>query len=77
MKLAELSEMYDTRKEFRREAGDLNYHRAIESQPKPSSNEVWLWSNGKRVYGPFKDVEAAERFKKNRPDRIPANAVAK
>lgn len=34
-------------------------------------------SSGKKLSGPFKDKEAALRFKENRKDKIPANAEAK
>lgn len=38
----------------------------------------WLLSRqGKRLAGPFADEEKANRFKTNRPDRIPSDAVAK
>lgn len=39
---------------------------------------VWLLSpEGKRLAGPFPDMQTASRFKENRPDRIPADAVAR
>lgn len=39
---------------------------------------VWLLSaEGKRLAGPFPDMQTAARFKENRPDRIPADAVAR
>jgi hypothetical protein len=34
-------------------------------------------TSGKKITGPFKDKEAALRFKANRPDKVPANAVVK
>ena len=37
---------------------------------------VWLVdrASGKKLAGPFKDDDAAVSFKRNRPDRIPADA---
>lgn len=41
--------------------------------------EYWLIdrASGRKLAGPFKDQERALSFKKNRKDRIPADAVAK
>ena len=40
---------------------------------------VWIIDRktAKRLAGPFKDEQKAESFKKNRPDRIPADAIIK
>lgn len=37
----------------------------------------WISPEGKRVAGPFPDMMAASRFKENRPDRVPEDAVAR
>lgn len=37
----------------------------------------WLSPLGKRLAGPFPDMISAERFRENRPDKIPDDAVAR
>lgn len=37
----------------------------------------WLSPLGKKLAGPFPDMVSAERFRTNRPDRVPDDAVAK
>lgn len=37
----------------------------------------WLSPVGKKLAGPFPDMVSAERFRENRPDRVPDDAVAR
>lgn len=64
------------------DAGDINWAHSIASREQSKSaatSGFWLIDKqtGKKLHGPFKDYEAARTFKRNRPDRIPADAVIK
>lgn len=72
-----LLEIYDTRSDYRREAGDLNYHTSVE-KANAAIKGFWIMDrSGKKLSGPYATREKAESFKANRPDRIPRDAIIK
>lgn len=72
-----LLEIFDTRRESRREAGDLNVHQSFANT---SAVEKGYWlvdRSGKKLSGPHETREKALSFKSNRPDRIPKDATVR
>jgi hypothetical protein len=72
MKLSEIFEGVDIGDHYLQ---DTVANQQAQQQQSPMRG-VWLIDRktGKKVGGPFKDDDAAASFKKNRPDRIPADA---
>jgi nitrous oxide reductase accessory protein NosL len=62
--------------------GDLELAQTVERRQRTDSQHMdpsrgfWLVDrkSGKKLSGPFKDEDAAARFKQNRSDRIPTDA---
>lgn len=76
--LKQLDEIFDTRKESRREHGDHNWHNAIASKADHSAVKgFWLMQGDKKLSGPFSSHEKAASYKANRKDKIPASATIK
>lgn len=73
MKIVELLEV---------DRSDLEWAHSLERNPSPHQpnkalDGVWIYDkkSHRKLSGPFRDRDAAESFKRNRPDRIPADAV--
>lgn len=60
---------------FGHRSGETEWHNSHHEITKPKA-QFWIVdkATGKKLEGPFPDYDAGVRFKRNRKDKIPANA---